>query len=107
MALIKVIYHELAEKALVEGPISDQLEDYGEEVAREARSRVRVRTGKLLSSIRVETPPEPLGDKQFAVDVPADATNAGFPYAIALEYGTQHMTEDPFLIPALEEIADG
>lgn len=107
MTLTKVIYHEVAERALTNGPIADRLEEFGEDVARGARSRVAVRTGRLLGSIRVETPPEPLGDKQFAVDVPADATNAGFPYAVALEYGTRYMTEDPFLIPALEEIEDG
>lgn len=102
MALVRVVYHEAEEQRLLKGPISEHLEDEGREVARAARSRVRVKSGKLLGSIRSESAETAGGEAQ--VDIPADAENNGFPYAIPLEFGATHMSDYPFLIPALEEI---
>lgn len=98
MAITKVVYNEAEERRLQRGPIADDATDRGQQVAQGMRSRVRVRSGKLLGSIRVE-PADVTGD-EVAVDVPADAENNGFPYAMALEFALEY----PFMIPALEEI---
>lgn len=102
MALTRVVYNDAEERRLQQGPIGDHFEDEGRDVARAARGRVRVLSGKLLGSIDTE-PAEVTGD-DVAVDVRADAENAGFPYAIAHEFSTRHMVGTPFLIPSLEEI---
>lgn len=102
MAATRVVYSDAEERSLKQGPISDHLEGEGRDVARGARGRVAVRSGKLLGSIDIE-PTEITGD-DVAVDVRADAENAGFPYAIAHEFSTNHMVGTPFLIPSLEEI---
>lgn len=92
-------------QALVDGPIADDAQRRGQAVAGAARRRVRVDTGELLGSISAEAGDD--GTHPVA-DIRADALAPdGFPYGVAVEFGAAHMTEDPFLRPALEEINDG
>lgn len=104
MALTKVVYHEPVEDALLDGPIARNIEERGRAVGAGMRSRVAVRSGKLQGSIESRPAEVSRGADEVEVEVAADAVNAGYPYAIALEFGATHMDEDPFMIPALEEV---
>lgn len=66
-----------------------------EELRDDMKSRVRVDTGDLRDSIRVETGAEGLrvgpGDEQKDK-------------ALANEFGTRHMSAQPYVVPAMEAI---
>lgn len=84
----------------------------GEAVAAEARARVVVNTGRLKESIKVKGSKKTLSMKVEA-DYPKNAythkkktkkQKAGSReyYAMAVEYGTRHVSARPFLMPAGE-----
>lgn len=84
----------------------------GEAVAEEARARVVVDTGRLKESIKVKSHSRTLSVKVEA-DYPKNARlrkrktrkqKAGSKeyYAMAVEYGTRHVSARPFLMPAGE-----
>ncbi len=84
----------------------------GEAVAEEARARVVVDTGRLKESIKVKSHSRTLSVKVEA-DYPKNTRlrkrktrkqKAGSKeyYAMAVEYGTRHVSARPFLMPAGE-----
>lgn len=68
----------------------------GQPLIQRARSRARVRTGRLRNSIQLRTTEE-------AVEVDA---GQGIDYAVFQHYGTRHMAGTRFLTAPLKELED-
>jgi HK97 gp10 family phage protein len=87
--------------AEVEKKAMDRLQKAGEVVAKAARQKVPVDTGKLRETIRVTRLP---GDPKQDIRVYAGSRKKGEAYyAHMVEYGTVKMKAKPFLRPALNQ----
>lgn len=68
----------------------------GQPIIQRARSRARVRTGRLRNSVELRSTEE-------AVEIDA---GRGIDYAVFQHYGTRHMTGTRFLTEPLQELED-
>lgn len=70
---------------------AEAVEATAKDIAKDAKARVPVRSGRLRDSIT----PERIDEFTQIVTVHAE-------YAAFVEYGTRHMAAQPYLIPAVE-----
>lgn len=82
--------------AFVEANARVAVKKTADEIVRDAKARAPVRTGYLRSSIHADS-----------VTAGKEATvSADAPYAAFVEYGTRHMSAQPFLGPAVTAHVD-
>ena len=101
--ITSIVFHPAQIRALLrDRKVQARMEELGEMVAERARQRVRVDSGDLRDSIRVET--------VTTNDVPEIRVVAGggkVDYQWYVELGTEHSRPRPFLRPALAFIRKG
>jgi HK97 gp10 family phage protein len=91
MGHTRITWDDGALKDIVRGEQSDRvLQEIGDRIVSRAQGLVRVDTGALRDSITAEV-------SDGVLTVGTDS-----PYALANELGTQRMTAQPFLRPALD-----
>jgi HK97 gp10 family phage protein len=104
MAVKKLEIHQ-AEMARLFGPsgeVARDLERRGDVVADSQKRRAAVDTGRMRDSVtRSNAEADQIG---VQVDIGPTATANGFPYPMAVEFGTSTRPAQPFIRPSLEDM---